>query len=109
MSRPEPLAANARAFAALGDVTRLHLLSRLGDGRSHSITELGGGLRLTRQGVTKHLRVLEDVGLVRSVRAGRENRFTGVPTRINELHAYLGRVSTQWDEALVRLRSFVER
>ena len=52
---------NASVFAALGDATRLQLVSRLGDGEPHSIVQLTGGLELTRQGVTKHLHVLEQL------------------------------------------------
>jgi len=95
-------------FAALGDTTRLELVGRLIDGRSRSITELADGSRLTRQGITKHLRVLEHAGIVRSSRVGRESRFTLVPKPIDEARSYLETVSRQWDEALSRLKSFVE-
>lgn len=99
----------APVFAALGDMTRLELVSRLSDGQAHSIAQLSGGLRLTRQGVTKHLRVLEQAGIVNSVRVGRESQFTYVPDRIEQAQSYLETVSAQWDDALSRLRSFVER
>ena len=99
----------APVFAALGDPTRLELISRLTEGQARSITQLADGLGLTRQGVTKHLRVLEDAGVVHSVRVGRESRFTFVPDRLHELQSYLDRVSRQWDDALSRLRSFVRR
>lgn len=95
-------------FSALGDPTRLQLLDRLGDGQARSISQLTEGLDLTRQGVTKHLRVLEEVGIVRSSRVGREHRFTVVPEPIEEAKSYLDRVSAQWDEALARLKCFVE-
>lgn len=95
-------------FAALGDATRLTLVTTLSDGRARSISELTGGLELTRQGVTKHLRVLEHAGLVRSSRVGRESHFTYVPMPIEEMKSYLDAVSDQWDEALSRLKSFVE-
>ena len=99
----------APVFAALGDVTRLELVSRLSDGQARSIAQLTDGLRLTRQGVTKHLRVLEHAGIVNSVRVGRESHFAYVPDRIEEVQSYLGTVSRQWDDALSRLKSFVER
>ncbi|MEM7050903.1 MAG: metalloregulator ArsR/SmtB family transcription factor [Acidobacteriota bacterium] len=101
-------AAPVPTFAALGDFTRLELIARLGDGSSHSIAQLTDGLDLTRQGVTKHLRVLERAGLVKSERIGRESRYTFLPEPIDEARAYLDRVSRQWDEALGRLRAFVE-
>jgi DNA-binding transcriptional ArsR family regulator len=103
-------AQNARApvFAALGDETRLALVARLADGRPHSISQLTTGTRLTRQAVTKHLRVLEHVGMVHNERTGRESLFEFDPQPIVELKEYLERVSRHWDEALSRLKSFVE-
>jgi DNA-binding transcriptional ArsR family regulator len=96
-------------FAALGDETRLSVLGRLAGGEPQSIARLTTGTRLTRQAVTKHLRVLEGAGVVRSVRVGRESRFTLEPRPIDEARAYLDLVSRQWDDALARLRAFVER
>jgi len=98
----------APIFAALGDRTRLSLLGRLGGGEAQSITALSAGTRLTRQAVTKHLRVLERAGLVRALKQGRESRFALEPQRIAEARAYLDQVARQWDEALVRLKAFVE-
>ncbi len=111
MSSPEPghgLADPAPVFAALGDATRLELVSRLNDGQTRSIAQLTDGLRLTRQGVTKHLRVLERAGIVSSSRVGRENQFTYVPESIQHVRSYLDTVSVQWDDALSRLKTFVE-
>lgn len=100
--------AQAPVFAALGDETRLALVARLSDGRPHSISQLTTGTRLTRQAVTKHLRVLEKAGVVRCARRGRESRFEFNPQPIEQLKQYLDRVSEQWDEALGRLKAFVE-
>ena len=111
MSSAEPgavLADPAPVFAALGDATRLELVSRLSDGQARSIAQLTDGLSLTRQGVTKHLRVLERAGIVSSSRIGRESQFTYVPERIKHVRSYLDRVSVQWDNALSRLKTFVE-
>jgi DNA-binding transcriptional ArsR family regulator len=98
----------APVFAALGDRTRLSLLGRLSDGRTRSITRLAADTRLTRQAVTKHLRVLENAGLVSSIRVGRESRFEYRPEPIAEARSYLDTVSAQWDDALSRLKAFVE-
>jgi DNA-binding transcriptional ArsR family regulator len=73
-----------------------------------SIAQLTHGTELTRQAVTKHLRVLENAGLVNSVRIGREMRYEFKPERIEELKSYLDLVSRQWDDALDRLKAFVE-
>ena len=83
-SPARPLRASAPLFAALGDETRLALLARLSRGKASSITSLTEGSRLTRQAITKHLRVLQRAGLVRGVRQGRESRFELQPKRLDE-------------------------
>jgi DNA-binding transcriptional ArsR family regulator len=100
--------AHAPVFAALGDETRLSLVAKLSVGRPCSISQLTGGSRLTRQAITKHLRVLEGAGIVHSVRAGREKLFEFHPEPMEEIRRYLDLVSAQWDQALSRLKSFVE-
>jgi DNA-binding transcriptional ArsR family regulator len=100
---------HASVFAALGDETRLSVLAKLSRGEPQSIARLTAGTRLTRQAVTKHLRVLEGAGMVRSVRVGRESLFELEPQPIEEVRRYLDEVSRQWDDALARLRSHVEQ
>jgi DNA-binding transcriptional ArsR family regulator len=102
-------AAAAVVFAALGDATRLELVGKLGDGGQRSITELGQDSALTRQAITKHLRVLEEAGVVRSRRQGRESLFALNPKSIVGLQDYLALVSGQWDDTLSRLKRFVEQ
>ncbi|HET7757982.1 MAG TPA: metalloregulator ArsR/SmtB family transcription factor [Steroidobacteraceae bacterium] len=99
---------HAAVFAALGDETRLALVAALSGGAARSISQLTSTSRVTRQAITKHLRVLEGAGIVRCARSGRESRFELDPAPIAELRAYLGRVSEQWDQALARLRALVE-
>ncbi len=99
---------HAPVFAALGDETRLALVARLCGGRPCSISRLTQGSRLTRQAITKHLRVLERAGIVHRVRRGRESLFALDPEPIGEIKEYLDFVSAQWDQALARLKSFVE-
>jgi DNA-binding transcriptional ArsR family regulator len=100
---------HAAAFAALGDDTRLSLVAALAGGHPRSIAHLAGGARITRQAITKHLRVLEGAGIVHSARFGREIRFELDPGPVRELQEYLGRVSAQWDQALARLKALVEQ
>ena len=100
---------HASIFAALGDETRLVLVAKLAAGQPCSISQLTKGSRLTRQAISKHLRVLQRAGMVRSVRAGRENRFQFSAQPMVEIREYLDFVSAQWDQALSRLQSFVER
>ena len=100
--------ARAPVFAALGDETRLSLVAKLCRGQPHSISQLTRGSKLTRQAISKHLRVLESVGIVRSVRTGRESRFEFDPQPMEGIKEYLDFVSEQWDQALSRLKSLVE-
>lgn len=102
LSRKAPL------FAALGDGTRLTLLMKLADGSLLSITRLTEGSALTRQAITKHLRILEDAGLVRGVRRGRENLFQLEADSLREAREALDIISREWDNALARLKAFVE-
>lgn len=95
-------------FAALGDETRLRLVSRLCDRGPMSITNLTRGTPITRQAITKHLRVMRDAGLVRSVRQGRESCWELDRRRLEDVRRNLALISEQWDAALDRLRKFVE-
>lgn len=99
----------APIFAALGDETRLAIVARLGEDSLLSIARLTEGSSLTRQAVTKHLRVLQDVGVVRGVRKGRENLFELEPRTLNDARRTLDAISRQWDDTLARLKSYVER
>ncbi len=103
-----PPRAQASVFAALGDDTRLALVAKLAGGQSHSISQLTRGSRLTRQAIRKHLRVLENAGMVESVKIGRETRFLLRPRPIEGAREYLDFVSEQWDRALARLKAFLE-
>jgi DNA-binding transcriptional ArsR family regulator len=102
------LSAAAPVFAALGDETRLRIVARLCAGGPLSITRLSEGESVTRQAVTKHLRALEDAGLVSGSRAGRERIWELEPKRLEKAKRYLDEISEQWDAALGRLRAFVE-
>jgi DNA-binding transcriptional ArsR family regulator len=96
-------------FAALGDETRLALLAQLCEEAPCSISRLAEDVSITRQAVTKHLRVLENAGLVRGKMAGRECLFEIEPEPLEGAKEYLELVAQRWDEALVRLKQFVEK
>ncbi len=98
----------AAVFAALGDDTRLRLVTRLSGQGPMSITRLTSGSKVTRQAISKHLRVMERSGLVRSSRYGRERRWRLNERRLADARFYLDQISRQWDAALDRLRAFVE-
>jgi DNA-binding transcriptional ArsR family regulator len=99
---------SAHLFAALGDETRLRLVSRLCEGGPMSIARLTEGSHFTRQAIAKHLRVMEGSGLVRCTRCGRESVWRLEQRRLKAARRYLSTISEQWDDALLRLRAFVE-
>ena len=99
----------APVFAALGDPTRLTIVATLSDGTARSISELTTGSEMTRQAMTKHLKVLEAAGLVASERSGRETRFAFCPDRLDDARDELDAVAARWDAALARLKAFAER
>ena len=106
-SRAE-LANSAALFAALGDETRLRLVARLSHGGPMSIVRLTEGFEISRQAISKHLRVMKTAGLVRSRRLGRESVWELEQKRLAEARRHLKTISAQWDETLDRLKRFVE-
>jgi DNA-binding transcriptional ArsR family regulator len=109
-----PLASAARSadagpvFAALGDRTRLRLVTRLSDDGPLSIARLSEGAGVSRQAITKHLQALAGAGVVRGRRHGREHIWELQPKRLEMASRYLNDVSEQWDAAIGRLRTFLE-
>jgi DNA-binding transcriptional ArsR family regulator len=102
------LSQSAPLFSALGDETRLRLVARLGSEGPLSIARLTNGTDLTRQAVTKHLRVLADAGLARSIRRGREQLWRIEPVPLDEARRSLDLIARRWDEALLRMKATVE-
>ena len=102
------LTAPAPVFAALGDETRLRLVSRLCEGGPQSIVKLTADADVSRQAVAKHLRVLEDAGVVRGRREGRESVWEIEPGRLEAARRSLELIEARWDAAIDRLRAFVE-
>ena len=108
---PRSGAALARAgtiFSALGDETRLAVVARLSAGGPQSIARLTAGSGVTRQDITKHLNVLAGAGLVRDTRRGRERIWELDTKRLDDASRWLDQISKRWDEALDRLKKFVE-
>ena len=99
---------SAPLFAALGDAIRLRLVVRLCEQGSASISKLTTGTGVTRQAITKHLRVMQNSGLVRSTRRGRERLWRLNQQGLRDARRHLELISMQWDAALSRLRNFVE-
>ena len=107
-AKKAPLRNSAPVFAALGDETRLRLVAILCAGGALSIAQLTSGTEITRQAVTKHLRVLADAGLVRDVKVGRERLWEFEPDRLEEARRSLDEIARQWDYALNKLKMTVE-
>ena len=105
---PQGFFLQAHIFAALGDETRLSLISRLCRVSQQSISQLAEGTPLTRQAVTKHLQILERVGLVRRAHKGRETLFEFDAAPIETMTQYLELVSRQWDKKLTDLQTFLK-
>jgi DNA-binding transcriptional ArsR family regulator len=102
------LRAAVAVLGALGDATRLRLVVTLCAGGALSIAQLTSGTDLTRQAVSKHLRVLAQAGLVRDVRSGREHLWEFEPAQLEEVLLSLQAIAEQWDRALQRLKAVVE-
>jgi DNA-binding transcriptional ArsR family regulator len=100
--------AAAPLFAALGDETRLQLLMRLAASGPESIAQMSEKSAVSRQAITKHLQVLSVAGFVEGERRGREHIWRLQPRRFRDVHAHLETISRHWDDALERLRAFVD-
>jgi DNA-binding transcriptional ArsR family regulator len=92
----------------LGDETRLSLIEKLCRLSRQSISQLAEGTSLTRQAITKHLKVLERAGLVRSVHKGRKTLYEFDATPIETMTQYLDMVAAQWERKLGDLKTFLE-
>ncbi len=94
-------------FAALGDETRWSILAALGEGDA-SASALAGRLPVTRQAIAKHLAVLQEVGLVEPVRAGREVRYRIVGAQLSATARRLDAVGAEWDRRLAVIKEIAE-
>ena len=99
---------DAPVFAALADPMRRQLLMNLADSSPKTATQLAVEYPITRQGILKHLQILEDAGLVAVHQKGREKRYTLTPEPLNELDQWIKDISAKWDERLLRLKTLLE-
>jgi predicted transcriptional regulator len=95
-------------WSAIGDPTRRHMLDLLLADGGHTATTLSQQLPVTRQAVAKHLVVLDRVGLVRSVAAGREKRYRIDDAQFARAIAQLNAVGSAWDARLRRIKHLAE-
>ena len=96
-------------FAALADPVRRSLLTNLAEHSPRTATQLAQEYPITRQGILKHLTILEDVGLVIVYQAGREKRYTLTPEPLDELEQWIEDIGAKWDERLLRLKTWLEQ
>jgi DNA-binding transcriptional ArsR family regulator len=100
---------DAPVFAALADPMRRQLLNHLAEGSPRTATQLASDYPITRQGILKHLHILEDAGLVAVHQKGREKRYTLTPEPLGELDQWIKDISTKWDQRLLRLKTMLEQ
>lgn len=98
----------APIFSALGEPNRLRIVTRLAQEGPQSIVNLTDSTEVSRQAVTKHLTALEEAGLVKSLKEGRERIWSLNTDKLSEAQQYLSTISKQWDDILENLRSYVE-
>ena len=94
-------------FAALGDETRWSILSALGEGDA-SASALAGRLPVSRQAIAKHLAVLEEVGVVESIRVGREVQYRVIGSQLSSTARRLDAIGAEWDRRLAAIKQIAE-
>ncbi len=99
---------DAPIFAALADPMRRKLLVSLAEHSPKTATQMAQEYPITRQGILKHLNILEEAGLVAVHQMGREKRYTLTPAPLSELDQWIKALNITWDERLMRLKNFVE-
>jgi DNA-binding transcriptional ArsR family regulator len=99
---------HAQLFSALGDETRLALVNKLCENSPQSVSQLCADATISRQGVSKHLKILQSAGLIGHIRDGRLSLYEFRPALVIEAQEYLDLISQQWDDALVNLQILVE-
>ena len=100
--------ADDQLWSAIGDPTRRRMLDLLLDHSGGTATTLSEHLPVTRQAITKHLAVLNRVGLVHSAPAGRERRYHVDPDRLALASEQLVSVGSTWDARLNRIKRIAE-
>jgi DNA-binding transcriptional ArsR family regulator len=84
------------------------LLLDLAEQSPRTATQLAAEYPITRQGILKHLNILEEAGLVAVYQRGREKRYSFTPEPLSELEEWIKEISAKWDERLLRLKNFIE-
>ncbi|HLA94260.1 MAG TPA: metalloregulator ArsR/SmtB family transcription factor [Pyrinomonadaceae bacterium] len=99
---------NVQIFNALADPIRRDLIANLAANSPRTATQFAVEYPISRQGLLKHLNVLECAGLVTVRQNGREKRYTLTPEPLGELELWVKQIERTWDKRLLRLKNFVE-
>jgi len=97
-----------RTLSALADPTRRQLVERLGRGDA-SISELAEPHGISLTGCKKHVRILEEAGLVTTEKVGRVRRCTLGPRRLEDVEAWMSMYRRMLDERLDRFGELLQR
>lgn len=96
-----------KVFFALSDATRRGLIETLSTEGDKTPTELARDLPITRQGISKHLTILAEAGLVSIQKDGREKRYALIPDPLAETVTWVQAVQDAWDNRLTKLREYI--
>ena len=99
---------DAPIFTALADPLRRNLLLNLAEHSPRTATQLKADYEITRQGILKHLQILQEAGLVTVRQQGREKQFSLRPEPLSEVNEWIKSLSAKWDDRLLRLKAFIE-
>ncbi len=96
-----------RVFVALSDPTRRLVIEKLSAGGTTTATELAEGLPISRQGISKHLKILEEANLVTARQRGRERLYSLSPQPLNEAVGWVTAVNDRWSRRLAALEDYL--
>jgi DNA-binding transcriptional ArsR family regulator len=94
-------------FVALADPTRRYVIEKLSNGGTVTATELAEELPISRQGISKHLKILEEANLVTARQKGRERLYTLSPQPLSEATGWVAAVNQRWANRLRALHDYL--
>ena len=97
-----------KVFNALSDPTRRGIISTLTINGEHTATQLTQNMQITRQGVTKHLGILLDAGLISTDKRGREVYYNLTPEPLTQATQWITEIEIQWDKRLAALQELID-